>query len=226
MNLLEVTRRARDMAASGNALAAEEVLVAASCLVAEEQEVEVLRSYAEACHHWGSLDAEEAALRKLVSLEPRLEFIESLLDVLQERLNLAPQGERSSVVAECIELGDRALRLAEPMSGLAWANLIRARGIRHLEAARAGLSGHVAKARADIDAYLEWLRKGASVPQYLQRANLAAEAELDLGELLLLEGRREDAARQLEQTIQQLETTQGRKSVLDRAYALLERAAD
>lgn len=214
------------MADAGDAASAERLLDSVAKFIDIESNGDILRQYAEACHNWGPPEAEEAALRALFRQRRSLDVIESLLGVLQQKLNNAAGEVREMLLNECIALGTEALRLVQPGSGLTWANLVSARGLHHLDKVRLGHREHTAKAQADIEAYLSWLKIDESVPNHLQRANLIALTKLDMGELLIFENRREEAAQMIEDAIQHLESAKAFTWMLDRAYSLLERAID
>src|SRR5688500_7576584 len=136
MTLKTTTEEAERLADAGDLAGAEAVLEGAVPRVAAEQDVTALLRYAESCHRWGSSEAEEAALRTALSRGARLDALERLLDLLQQRLNTLDEGPaRYAVVAECEALGTAAIEALGQSSGLEWSNLVHARGLRRLELA-------------------------------------------------------------------------------------------
>jgi hypothetical protein len=226
MTLMIVIEEAERLGEAGDAEGAESVLERAVSQVAGEQDVDLLLRYAESCHRWGTSVAEETALRAALSHGLRLDAIERLLDMLQQSLNTLKGAARDVLVIECESLGTAAIDALGHADSMAWSNLIHARGLRRLELAKAGFNEKLAGARDDLEAYRAWLVENNSVPAHLQRANLSAFVDLELAELLLLEGRRRDAAERAEQAIAALEAGRVAKWLIDPAYDLLLRASE
>jgi len=224
MTLAELTDKARSAAACGDYGAAERLLERGRVLIADEMSAEVLADYASACGEWGSGDLRAEALTQAITRERKYTYIVDLLDLLQQRLNSLEGEARDSVAAECLRLGNVALDLVPSSEERLRADLVYNRGLRHLDLARSGRSGHLEHAEKDIREFRDWLASSDTVPEHLQRGNVLAFADVDLGEVLLLGGSRERAAELLEAAIAELEERGVAAWMTKRAYSLLERA--
>jgi len=224
MSLLVATRNAQRMVDAGDHAEAERILADAAKSTPGEADLRTLDQYAKLCHQWGPRKAEEEALRSILRRRSSLDVLERLLDILQEGLNTNSDGSRRARVEECITLGTAALDL-KTAKDLSWANLIHARGLRHLDMARLGNMSNLPRAKSDLDSFVRWL-EGGVVPDHLQRDNILAFATVDLAELELLEGNRDAAASLLEEAIDYIESRKSGRWLLERAYALLEAADD
>lgn len=194
--------------------------------VALTEDVALLEAFAKACHRWGSSEAEEAALRAALARRRSLDALLSLLDVLQQRLNVLKGASRLEVVVECEALGTEALAVLGASSGLEWSNIVRTRGLRRLELVRSGRLDRIDEARGDLKAHRAWLVRDEDVPAHLQRGNLLALVDIDLAELLVLEGRAAEAIERLERAISVLESAGAGKWMTERAYRILELALE
>lgn len=224
MNLAELTEKALGAAAAGDYAAAESLLARGGSLIEDEPSAEVLAGFASACADWGPQELQAQALRRAISRGGRASYVVDLLGLLQQQLNSLDGEARDSAVEECVRLGGVALELVPPSEERLRADLTYNRGLRHLDLARSGREGHLEQAQEDILSFRAWVERGETVPECLNRVNVLALAGVDLGEVLLLGGHRQQAAELLEEAIAALEAGGVAAWISRRAYALLERA--
>ena len=145
--------------------------------------------------------------------------------MLRQGLNESfSDAHRASVTVECIELSTRALRLQGEEQSPDWANLMHARGVRHLDLARLGLSASLPGGVEDIREYQSWLRQSDAVPEHWRREVMVAQADVDVAEFHVLAGENHLAVALLETAIESMEAGGVPDWMTSRAYGLLDRA--
>lgn len=222
--LTEAIERAELLVKAEDYAGAATILEAASQLLDNEQDMQIVLRYAESCNHWCSPEVEEAALRSALRLGASLKAVESLLFLLRGRVNTLEGRAHEAILIECEGLSTEAMRMLGQTSDLEWSNLVHIRGLGRLKLSSFGRQEYLSGARADFEAYRDWLTRNESAPTHLQRENLVALVDIELAELSLIEGRRADAMKRVKGAIAVLEAAKVPNGMVKHAYEVLERA--